>query len=709
MVAPRRVAQPLHETHGPVAHQPALDGLRGLAVAGVVAYHLDTNLLPGGFLGVSLFFTLSGFLITNVVLAEASRAGTVGLRRFWTRRARRLLPAAVCGIVLAVALTAAFGTSTQASRLRGDVIGSLAYVQNWHQIATSDVYGAAFRTPSMLQHFWSLAIEEQFYVIFPLAAWWLVRRRASARRWLAVVGAAIAAAVVVQWLVYDPLDTNRAYLGSDTRAPEILVGIGLAVLIGMRAPARLARVVAHRAVGAAVALGVLAALVGLWRWTSLDDAWLYHAGFVGVAALSALAIVVALAPGPAQRALSWLPLRQLGVMSYGIYLYHWPLIIVLTPERVGFGGVGLAAVRVGATLVVSTVSLVVVENPIRYRHRRRAAGDGARRRIPDVHAPRVLAGISAALVVALVWSASVVGGRANARAVDLDLATSIVTGSTTAPPRPGTAPGATVPGSSPATQPGTPSGDAPGGPANDGVAPPQRVLFMGDSLVHQSLTGIAAVFDERAGIEVRAVGDEGETLLGERDRWIAQLRSAVAEFDPDVVVLEGCCGYTARGQRTYRAPDGHAVDPDSPELYRYWAAAALEATDAAGAAGALVIWVLAPPAGMPSFYGPLDERIPTVNAIYTQISRCAPSVRLLDWATAVAPDGVYTPTLRTANGDEVQVRHTDGLHFTPVGVGVVALTSLESIQQAWSAAGGRATDIDDVGARCSVEQLVAPI
>ena len=164
---------------GRLAHIAALDGVRGLAVLAVVVYHLDADLLPGGFLGVSLFFTLSGFLITNLLVAEWRATGTIDLGSFWSRRFRRLLPASVAGIALVIVLSPAW-TANQLAGLPGDVAGALGYVANWRFITGGDRYGAGFEAPSPLLHYWSLAIEEQFYLVVGALTVVLAAGRSSA-------------------------------------------------------------------------------------------------------------------------------------------------------------------------------------------------------------------------------------------------------------------------------------------------------------------------------------------------------------------------------------------------------------------------------------------------------------------------------------------------------------------------------------------------
>jgi peptidoglycan/LPS O-acetylase OafA/YrhL len=350
-----------------LSHEPALDGLRGVAVAAVVAFHLGH--LQGGFLGVDLFFVLSGFLITSLLLSEARRRGSVDLRRFWARRARRLLPALLVMLVGVAVLLLAFTPDGDRPRFRGDALATLGYVANWERLAGDLTYWDIFTQPSPLDHTWSLAIEEQFYLLWPLvalAAWrWRPQWRAPQRaRLLAAtaVGAAVTSLALLG-LTYSPVDTSRAYFGTDTRIGATLGGAALATVVAGRAR-RQGRPSAALDLAAAVALVVIG-----WSLATVDgqDGWYYRGG-LGVLILAALVAIGATTGGPpghVARVLSWRPLCLLGIVSYGVYLWHWPVIVYATEERLGVGGWRLDAIRILVTLGVATVSYRVVELPIR--------------------------------------------------------------------------------------------------------------------------------------------------------------------------------------------------------------------------------------------------------------------------------------------------------------------------------------------------------
>ena len=316
-------------------YQPALDGLRGLAVVAVFAYHL--GYARGGFLGVDVFFVLSGYLITSLLLDERDREGRIDLSAFWGRRARRLLPAL---FVLLIAIAAWNSTSPLGPGIRGDAFATLFYVANWHMIS-SQSYFSHFAAPSPLRHTWSLAIEEQFYIAWPLVTGFLVSKTRYAR----LIIAAIVGSVVVQALLFRPGDPSASYYDTFARAHEILIG-ALIATVGSRFLRRLA---------APAFVGLIAAMALL-----PDTSAIYYRG--GSLVFSCLVAAVVLGQ---PRALTFGPLRRLGQISYGVYLWHWPIILLLTP-RVGVSGHLLNGLRVATTLVVASLSYVLIERPIRH-------------------------------------------------------------------------------------------------------------------------------------------------------------------------------------------------------------------------------------------------------------------------------------------------------------------------------------------------------
>ena len=343
---------------------PALDGLRGLAVAGVLLFHGDH--LTGGFLGVDLFFVLSGFLITSLLLAESSENGSVGLGGFWARRARRLLPA-LCGLLIGVAIYClAFADPGELARIRGDGLATLGYVANWRAIFAGQDYWAMFQSPSPFEHTWSLAIEEQFYLIWPLifVGIFAMFRHATARALFVVSLVLAVASSLLMWALFDPNNVSRVYYGTDTRASSLLLGVALAAYLAGWGPvkSRWGRI-ALEAVGFAGA----AVLAVAWIRVGGQNPWLYKGGFL-ICGLSVIAVIAAAShpeAGPLSKILSFKPICLLGLISYGVYLWHWPIYIVLDADRTGLDGWALFALRVGVTLIISVASFVIIESPIR--------------------------------------------------------------------------------------------------------------------------------------------------------------------------------------------------------------------------------------------------------------------------------------------------------------------------------------------------------
>lgn len=357
----------LHGSGNRLPHLPALDGLRGLAVAGVLAFHADLGVMVGGYLGVSSFFTLSGFLITSLLLRE-SHAGEARLGRFWSRRLRRLLPASLVTLAAVLLVFAPLvATASQKSSMQGDVLASLFDVANWWFVWTDSSYGALFDDPSPVLHFWSLAIEEQFYLLFPLLLVGLWRLTRGRRRALAATLTGVALVGVSLPFVFDMSD-DRVYFGTDTRAPELLAGAVLAVVVSSR-PVRRRLVLRHGRRDLVAGLGAAALAVQLWLWWTLEQSssWLYRGGFALYALLSCLVILAGVLPrGPVRVALAAAPLRWLGARSYGIYLFHWPLFLAADQQLPDVAALPRALMATAVTLVLADLSYRFVEQPIRH-------------------------------------------------------------------------------------------------------------------------------------------------------------------------------------------------------------------------------------------------------------------------------------------------------------------------------------------------------
>jgi peptidoglycan/LPS O-acetylase OafA/YrhL len=343
-----------------VKYVPGLDGLRAIAVIAVLLFHADVAYAPGGFLGVSLFFTLSGFLITTLLLHEHAAAGSIDLRRFYSRRVRRLLPAAYA-CLLGVAAVSGMWSAEQQRNLAGDLIASVLNVANWRVAFSARDYSDIFLgAPSPAAHFWSLAIEEQIYLVLPLVA--IVALAGGRRRFACVTGGLLAASVTATLLTTD---RDLAYNATYTRAAELLVGVALAQLMFGRRE-RFARPSTDRRRARAVAgSGALVGFGLLVVSASLDQAWIYRGGLVGVAMLSAVLIVAVVEGGFVSRLVSVPPLVAIGRVSYGIYLFHWPVFLLLDTARTGLTGPALVALRCLVTGVLTVMSYRLLEQPIR--------------------------------------------------------------------------------------------------------------------------------------------------------------------------------------------------------------------------------------------------------------------------------------------------------------------------------------------------------
>jgi peptidoglycan/LPS O-acetylase OafA/YrhL len=346
--------------NGPrLAYRPGLDGLRALAVIGVFVYHSRIDWLPGGFLGVDLFFVLSGYLITSLLLVEWEARNRIDLRRFWLRRARRLLPALVVVVLGALVLSSIFARQDLA-HTRSDTVSSLLYFQNWHLILANQSYFNVHGNPSLLQHLWSLAIEEQFYLIWPIllvpALVLLGRKRLPM-----LVIAGIAASVALMWMLYNPYgDPSRVYFGTDTRAFLLLMGILLALVWPWIERAR-------RGLPVLELLGV-AALVGtvlLFRQMQDFNPTLYRGG--DLAAAFCFVVLVAAVAHPKTgigQGLGVAPLRWVGERSYGIYLWHWPVIVLFAGVNTR-PGIGIVLAEAAVVVAAAALSFRYVEEPIR--------------------------------------------------------------------------------------------------------------------------------------------------------------------------------------------------------------------------------------------------------------------------------------------------------------------------------------------------------
>lgn len=342
---------------------PGFDGLRALAVLAVIAYHLNLPYSAGGFLGVTVFFVLSGFLITSLLMWEWEQTQKINLKPFWIRRAKRLLPAMFL-LLISLNVVVPLLKPALLTSLRQDTIAAIFYYSNWHYIFQDLSYFESFENPSLLTHFWSLAIEEQFYIFWAVAILFLLKIVNNRKGiFLLVMGVALLS-VIQMLLLYDPnLDPSRVYYGTDTRIFSLLIGASFALLVPRRPFSTMSK-------WALELLGIAGISVFLLMivYTNQYDRFIYEGGMVLLSFTTAF-LVLALAWRSAIIAnwiLEWKPLKWIGVRSYGIYLWHYPVILFMN-SNVNTGGIhyGKVILELTLTFLLAAISYSVVEKPIR--------------------------------------------------------------------------------------------------------------------------------------------------------------------------------------------------------------------------------------------------------------------------------------------------------------------------------------------------------
>jgi peptidoglycan/LPS O-acetylase OafA/YrhL len=340
--------------------------LRGVGIAAVVVYHLDPAWLPGGYLGVDVFFVVSGFLITGLLLDLLTPAPSAwpALREFWTRRARRLLPALV--VLLAVlSVVAGLIARDAVPRLRADIPAALGFVANWQLLFHHDSYFESMGRPPLLLHLWSLGVEEQFYLVWPfvvLGTLHMCQRPTRALCWLAGTGS-MCSAVLMAVLFVPGHDPSAVYYDTFTHSAGLMIGAALAAATYNR---RLAPHEYGAKPRAAIGFGALAGLALLLAVLGADGTFTYRGGILLTSALTGLAVIVAVRPGPVSRLLSTKPLRYLGTRSYSLYIWHWPIICLTRPDiDVRFSGWPLLVFRLALVLLAGETSYKLIEQPFR--------------------------------------------------------------------------------------------------------------------------------------------------------------------------------------------------------------------------------------------------------------------------------------------------------------------------------------------------------
>ncbi len=597
--------------------------------------------VSGGFLGVDVFFVLSGFLITSLLLDELGRRGRISLADFWIRRARRLLPALIVMVAAVVAVRTLFPPEATAT-LRDDAVAAFFWVANWAFVAQKTDYFSQGSPPSPLQHTWSLGVEEQYYLFWPLLVIAVALLFGARARWAVfafatagVAGSAAAAIVMAS-------NVDRVYFGTDTRVQAMLVGAAAAALLVrdwsvLTAGGTLIRTRWRRWGATALSVVGLAMLAALAHYAT-GSAREFRAGLLIVVALAAVLVVapVALDQGsPVGRVLAWRPLVWLGAISYGVYLWHWPIFLALNGERTGWTGWPLFALRCAATVAVAAASWWLLEQPIR-------------RWRPVIVPMLPLAGATAATAAAVTMLVLPVG----AKPVDTPVGPDIDSAALIAPEVP--------------VEVKSPSGQlAPG---------TKRVAVFGDSVAWTMMRylpptpGLSFTNYTTIGCGVARGGPyryAGETLnqKPECDAWPSRWSQRINHDRPDVVLL-----IVGRWEVVDRVNEGDWTHIGDDTYDAYLRGELQRALDILTSTGARVVVTTEPynrrgerPNG--SLY-PEDQpaRADRWNTLLRSVIGKRPDVTLLDLNKKLCPDGYYTNKV-----DGIKMR-MDGVHPTPEAV-----------------------------------------
>ncbi|OBH63136.1 hypothetical protein A5685_01805 [Mycobacterium colombiense] len=633
---------------------PALDGLRAIAVALVLIGHGGIPGVSGGFIGVDVFFVLSGFLITSLLLDELGRTGRIELTGFWIRRARRLLPALVL-MVLTVAAARQLLPDRSLTGLRDDAIAAFIWMANWRFVAQKTDYFTQGAPPSPLQHTWSLGVEEQYYFVWPvllITVTLLLAARAKRRSTRATVGGvrfatfliatvgALASAALAIVMTSDGT-RDRIYFGTDTRAQALLVGAASAALLVRDWPSMnrgwcMIRTRWGRRVARVLPLLGLAGLAAATHYATGASGEFRHGLLIGVA----IAAVIVIAPvaleqrGLVARALALRPLVWLGTVSYGVYLWHWPIFLALNGERTGWSGLPLFAARCGATLVLAAASYWLLEQPIR---RWRPS------RVPLL--PLAAATVASAAAVTLLVVP--VGTGPALREVGLPPGVSAVAAVSPSPPG----------GSRPrdANRPFTVSvfGDSIGWTWMHYLPPTPGFTFLDHTVIGCSLV---------RGTPYRYIGQTLEQR-SECDGWPIRWSKQVSQDQPDVALL-----VIGRWETVDRVNEGQWTHIGDPTFDAYLNGELERALTIVGATGVHVVVATVPysrggekPDGR-LYPEDQPDRVNLWNTMLRKTVSHHPNVAILDLNKKLCPDGVYT-----AKVDGIKVR-SDGVHLTPEGV-----------------------------------------
>jgi peptidoglycan/LPS O-acetylase OafA/YrhL len=617
-----------------------LDGLRGIAVTAVLVFH--ANLLPGGYLGVDLFFVVSGFLITRLLLDEIERNGTIDLKRFWSRRMKRLYPAMLVTLVMTAEIVWLFGDNADRTQLKGDGLGALFYIANWKTILSGASYWDAFKAPAPLSHLWSLAIEEQFYVVWPLALM-LVLRFVSGRRAAVTIGCVAVAGTAASWISMfvfaDPAHIDRVYLGTDARMGSILLGASVAALLYLR-PAIMERI------GAlpmnVISVVCLALLVPMYASVKYTEFWLYRGGLVGQAFLTTGLMLAAIQPRTFAYVVSNLkPLRWIGRQSYALYLVHMPIYWLYSTTTGQLKGFGLLLIGGGASLALAVGMSRAVENPLRFRT--------WTRREAQVGFAAALAFVS----FAVVGPAAADNARQSVEVAGPQTLDALLNG-----PADPNAVGSTVGGApNPAA-----------GPTTSGAGPLPGVLVVGDSVsgnIAEALDAAAAgrykTYDGHvdgcsiiAGDKFRN-GDVVTTTAEACVQWPTRWAKAVEQLKPSVIIIH------SRWDLFEQRVDGEFIQPCSPAFADKYAARYQQMWDAFKPAPSRTVIFVTPPLGTES--GEQGKCLLTQMRALTQ---GVPNVVIADLQATLCAAG---PCVSQIDGQDL---YFDGTHFGGFGLKWVA-------------------------------------
>ena len=680
-----------------IAYQPALDGVRALAVAAVLLFHAGTPGFGGGYLGVSVFFTLSGYLITSLLVVEHEVTGSIDLGAFYGRRLRRLLPASLATVGIVALFAATTDLFERVNDLRTHAFGALAQVANWVFLSGEgsyqDLLAQASGSASPLEHFWSLAIEEQFYWVWPFVVMFAFGRIHTRRGRLLALSILTVAAMIAAPVIAQTWGPDAAYWATPARLSEILIGAWVAMaLTGRNVPTRASLL----APGALVVLGVCVVVFP----SSSGPA--YEGALPLIAVVSGALLVGLQVEGPVRRALSASPLVGLGKISYGVYLYHWPIFVLVDADRTGWATVPLTVVRLVLTLALAIISHALLEQPVR-----RARGASFRPTLGIAFASTV--GVAAAAFV------MVPAGLGNYWEVDADVAEAaaidvidvpLTAGLVSNEPSPTTPPGSMVTTTSAPTLGSAPmlaESDTPTEPPPATAVPPTtapeplvpaeplaipelarpvRVVVTGDSTAEALGTGLvtwAVDHPELAQVEVHAalgcgLLQGGERLNGEVfesipvcDDWVERLLTpAIEQTQPDVVVAM----ITTWDVLDHRWDGRDAVEPFDREFEDRLAARYGEFVASALDAGAGRVVFLRQP--VPDVWWQPEindqdrpERHQVIYDVFDTLAAEHPDtvkvIGFADWFSAagfdgdqtIRPDGIHlTPESATAVADE---------------------------------------------------------